>query len=84
MMYIVPNIRVVRITIQLTSRDKQQTETRIVYTQTGLTEKGNVEVEKFTEDRFHQQMDYWEKAINFYLIHGKLISSDEHYLASHK
>ena len=84
MMYIVPNIRVVRINIQLTPLDKQHTEARIVYTQTGLTEKGNAEVDKFTEKRFHQQMDYWEKAINHYLKHGKIISTEEHYTPSHK
>ena len=86
MMYIVPNIRVVRINIQLTldRSNKQHTETTITYTQTGLTEKGNTEVNKFTEERFHKQMEYWEKAINFYLEHGMIISSEEHYTPSHK
>ena len=84
MMYIIPNIRIVRINIQLVNHDKEHTETTIRYTQTGLTERGNAEVEKFTEERFNHQMEYWEKAINFYLIHGKMISSDEHYIPSHK
>ena len=83
MMYIIPNIRIVRINIQLVNHDKEHTETTIRYTKTGLTERGNAEVEKFTEERFNQQMKHWEKAINFYLIHGKIIPSDGHHIPSH-
>jgi len=84
MMYIIPNIWIVRINIQLVNLDKEHTETIIRYTQTGLTERGNAEVEKFTEERFSHQMEYWEKAINFYLMHGKMISSDEHHIPPNK
>ena len=84
MMYINPDSMIVRINIQLEKHNERHTETTITYTKTGLTERGNVEVEKFTEERFNHQMEYWEKAINFYLIHGKMISSDEHYIPSHK
>ena len=83
MTYIIPNIKIVRINIYLVNHDKEHTETTIRYTQTGLTERGNAEVEKFTEERFNQQMENWEKAINYYLIHGKIISSDDHYMPSH-
>ena len=84
MIYIIPNILIVRINIQLVNHDKEHTETAIRYTYTGLSERGNAEVEKFTEERFNHQMEYWEKAINFYLIHGKMISSDDHYKSPHK
>ncbi|MHA2313796.1 MAG: hypothetical protein ACXACF_00685 [Candidatus Hermodarchaeia archaeon] len=76
MMYIIPDTMIVRINIQLEKHDKKHTKTRIRYTKTGLTEKGNAEVEKFTEERFNQQMEHWEKAINFYLIHGKAFSTE--------
>jgi hypothetical protein len=84
MTYIIPNTMIVRINIQLVNHDKKHTKTTIRYTKTGLTERGNAEVEKFTEERFNQQMEHWEKAINYYLIHGKIISSDGHYMPSHK
>jgi len=84
MIYIIPNIMIVRITIQLVSYDKKHTKTIIRYTKTGLTERGNAEVENFSKERFNQQMEHWEKAINYYLIHGKAISSNRHYMSSHK
>ncbi len=84
MIYLVPDVRVVRINIQLTPKNKQLTEINIIYTQTGLSEKGNIEVNKFTEERFNEQMDYWEKAINYYLKNNKLISSEELYSPSYK
>ena len=74
---------IVRINIQLEKHDERHTKTRISYTYTGLTEKGNLEVEKFTEEKFNQQMEHWEKAINYYLIHGKIISSNGHHIPSH-
>ena len=83
MMYIIPDTMIVRINIQLEKHDKKHTKTRIRYTKTGLTEKGNAEVEKFTEERFNQQMEHWEKAINFYLIHGKAISTEGLHMPSH-
>ena len=84
MMYIIPDTKIVRINIQLEKHDKRHTKTRIRYTHTGLTEKGNAEVEKFTEERFNHQMENWEKAINFYRIHGKPISTEELHMPSHK
>ncbi len=78
MMYIVPEIKIVRINIKLETYDAKHTKTRIRYTHTGLTEKGNAEVEEFTEERFNHQMKHWEKAINYYLIHGKAISHNGH------
>lgn len=84
MIYIIPNEQVVSINIQLVNHDKKHTKTTIRYTKTGLTERGNTEVEKFTEESFNQQMEHWEKAINYYLLHGRIISSENHYLPSHK
>ena len=84
MLYIIPDIMIVRINIQLVSHDKKHTKTTIRYTKTGLSERGNAEVEKFTEESFNQQMEHWEKAINYYLIHGKAISLDGHHMSSHK
>ncbi len=82
MLYIVPDTMIVRINIQLEKHDDRHTKTRIRYTYTGLTEKGNSEVEKFTEESFNQQMEHWEKAINFYLIYGKIISLGGHHTPS--
>ena len=84
MIYIIPNEMIVSINIQLVHHDKNHTKTTIRYTKTGLTKSGNTQVEKFTEESFTQQMEHWEKAINYYLIHGKIISSDDHYMQSHK
>ncbi|NHJ19659.1 MAG: hypothetical protein EAX91_01860 [Candidatus Lokiarchaeota archaeon] len=83
MIYVIPSIMVVSINIQLVNHDNKHTKTTIRYTKTGLTERGNAEVEKFTEESFNQQMKHWEKAINYYLINGTIISSNEHYLPPH-
>ncbi|MFQ5833876.1 MAG: hypothetical protein ACE5H4_14305 [Candidatus Thorarchaeota archaeon] len=83
MMYIIPDTMIVRINIQLEKHDSRHTKTTIRYTYTGLTERGNKEVGRFTEERFNHEMEFWEEAINHYLIHGKAISSNGHHMPSH-
>jgi hypothetical protein len=46
----------------------------ITYTYTSLSEEGNHFIESFTEDYYHQYISHWEKAINYYLKTGKMIS----------
>ena len=61
--------------LQLFPKANNQTEARIRYTYTGLSEQGNREVERYNEHWFRSKMEGWEKAINHYLQTGKLIEA---------
>jgi len=78
MMYIIPDTMLVSINIQIEKHDSRHAKTTIRYTYTSLSEKGNTKVEEFTEEKFNDQMKHWENAINYYLVHGKMISRLNH------
>jgi hypothetical protein len=58
-----------------TPDSRLKTSARIRYTYTGLSPKGNREVERYDEGWFRKKMQGWEAAINHYLQTGKLIEA---------
>jgi hypothetical protein len=70
-----PGLVTAQIQIELHPEPESQTEARIRYTYTGLSEKGNREVERFNQAWFQTKMQGWETAINHYLQTGKLIGA---------
>ncbi len=53
-----------------------QTRLYARYQYTGLSEKGNAEVERYTEEWFAHKMKKFEAALNHYLRTGKMIAAD--------
>ncbi len=45
------------------------------YEYTGLSEKGNAEVDRYTEEWFAAKMEHFEAALNHYLANGKMIAA---------
>ncbi len=62
--------------IEITCREKNvnETEATVAYTFTALSEAGNAYLAKFTEAYYREWLGNWEKAIHFYLKHGKMLT----------
>ena len=73
--WINPGLVATHLQIQLSPQGSSQTEARIRYAYTGLSETGNREVERFDQAWFRSKMEGWEKAINHYLRTGKSIET---------
>ncbi len=58
---------VVRIQIELTERADELTDSHISYRYTGLSEERNAFIENELESEFRESMEWWEKALNYYL-----------------
>ncbi len=70
---VTPSENVVRINIDLEEIDTEQTNTKISYQYTSLSEEVNRFIEADLEKSFLKSMDWWEKAINHYLINGEML-----------
>ncbi len=70
-----PGLVAARIRISLVGNSQGTTDARICYTYTGLSDAGNREVERYSQDWFGHKMQSWEKAINHYLRTGKLLDA---------
>ena len=70
-----PEMVATRLEIQLRPAGGE-TEADIRYTYTSLSEAGNAEVRRCDREWFLKKMTGWEKAINYYLTTGKLITAD--------
>jgi hypothetical protein len=68
-----PDIKIGKIEIVCDSAGSNQTSASVTYTYTSLSEEGNLFLQSFTEDFYIQYLSFWEKAINHYLITGKMI-----------
>ena len=68
-----PNLNVVKININLEGRQDGNTETLIKYQYTGLNEDQNNFIEDELEESFTVSMQWWEKAINYYLETGEML-----------
>ncbi len=53
----------------------EKTRLRARYEYTGLSEKGNGEVERYTDEWFAEKMKKFEAALNHYLATGKMIAA---------
>ncbi len=69
-----PGLVATQLMISLERNAQGTTDALIRYIYTGLTPKGNREVERYSQEWFREQMESWEAAINHYLETGKLIS----------
>ncbi len=69
-----PKMVVARLRFELESAgEKSQLHARYEYT--GLSEEGNAEVERYTEEWFAAKMRKFEAALNHYLATGKMIAA---------
>jgi hypothetical protein len=69
---VTPNKQVTRIDIQCDALDDTKTLAHITYTITALGEKGTDYIKQLTQEHYDHWMQHsWEKAINYYLHHGK-------------
>ena len=71
---VTPNEEVVRINIQLTDNGNGTTSADITYQYTGLSEEKNRWIDQEFEDSFRQTMIGWEKAINYYVETGQMLT----------
>lgn len=75
MLKIVPGVTACRLTIQL-SADEASCIADVAYTHTSLGPAGDEFVAKFTADHYQKFMQAWEKALNHYLITGRLLANE--------
>jgi hypothetical protein len=68
-----PGVVAAQIQIRLERKSIEETLARIQYIYTGLSERGNEEVDRYDEQWFGEKMQVWEKAINHYLATGSRI-----------
>lgn len=71
-----PGDNVVKINIQLSKLDNSLTESAISYQYTALNEDQNRYLENDLEQDFEESMKWWEKAINHYLLTGKMLKKE--------
>jgi hypothetical protein len=62
-----PGLVAAQIAIQLAPKSSSETTAHIAYSYTGLSEQGNMEVERYDTAWFQHKMQSWETAINHYL-----------------
>ena len=70
-LWIDPGHIITELRIQLTPSGQDATRTQIRYRYTGLSPKGNLDLEHYTQGWFESKMQNWEKTINHYLRTGK-------------
>lgn len=70
-----PGTMAAQIDIRLQPSPGGKTTSKIRYTYTGLSEAGNEEVDRYTEDWFRDKMLSWQSAINQYLETGHLATA---------
>ena len=66
-----PESRIARLTIAVDEKKAQVSKVQITYVITALCEEGNQFLKTFTEDKFSEAMEFWEKSMNYYLETGK-------------
>lgn len=70
-----PGLVAAQINIRLETKPSNETTAHIRYTYTGLSERGNQEVERYDDVWFRHKMQSWEAAINHYLRTGRKIDA---------
>lgn len=65
---VTPWTTVAKITISLTANNAEGTDAEVTYSYTALNEAGKEFVNSYTEVYFTEFMQYWEAAINDYLL----------------
>ncbi len=70
-LWIDPGHIITELRIQLARSGEQGTRTHIRYRYTGLSPKGNSDLEHYDQKWFQSKMQNWETTINYYLRTGK-------------
>jgi hypothetical protein len=65
-----PESRIARLTISVDEKEAMVSKVVITYVITSLCEKGNQFLAAFTEEKFTEAMQFWEKSMNYYLETG--------------
>jgi len=65
---------ITRLEIQLTAVNESTTHAALIYSKTALSEKGDEALKEFTKESYDIMMDSWEKAMNYYLKTGKMLT----------
>jgi hypothetical protein len=73
--WINPGFVAAQLRIRLCANSPQETAAHISYTYTGLSEKGDGEVQRYDATWFEHKMKHWEMAINHYLRSGRKIDA---------
>lgn len=73
MLKILPGVTACRLEIQL-SENGNECFADVTYTHTSLSPAGDEFVAQFTADAYRKSMQAWEKALNHYLITGRLLT----------
>ena len=74
MFYHEPNVQVTKLEIQATPIAKKKTRVVLTYSKTALGKLGTKILEAFTRENYCSMMDSWEKAMNYYLHTGKMLT----------
>lgn len=74
MFYLIPEVLLTKLEIQLTPLDESQTQAVLIYSKTSLSETGDQVLKDFTRVSYDLMMDSWEKAMNHYLKTGKMLT----------
>jgi hypothetical protein len=65
-----PESGIARLTISVDEKEAMVSKVVITYVITSLCEKGNQFLTVFTEEKFTEAMQFWEKSMNYYLETG--------------
>jgi hypothetical protein len=74
---VTPESNVAEVDIRCEQSKNASTEARVTYVFTALSEQGNEYINKFTEEYYREWIGAWEKAIDYYLAHGRLFKHHE-------
>lgn len=74
---VTPGENVVKIQIALFEKGPESTEARITYKYTALSDAQNKFLKEELESQFKSSMEWWEKAINYYLKNGVMLIRTE-------
>jgi len=67
---VTPESRIARLTISVDEKEGMVSKVVISYVITSLCEEGNQFLTAFTEEKFTEAMQFWEKSMNYYLETG--------------
>ncbi|MFN8374776.1 MAG: hypothetical protein U0694_18090 [Anaerolineae bacterium] len=67
---VLPGSHVTTIDIQCDDDASARTVVHVTYTLTALSPDGNIHLQHFTEDYYHEMMESWQTAIVNYLLHS--------------
>ena len=74
---ITPASRVAVVTVQIEDGGQQTSRVHISYTITALSAAGNKFIDKFSEENFVKDMQFWEATMNHYLKTGQAMPQSD-------